>query len=106
MKPVPAETYLENLNWRYATKKFDATKKIPDAQWKALEQAMVLAPSSYGLQPLKFVVVTDAAVRAKLKAAAWNQPQVTEASHVVVFCRLLNPSAADVDAYMARIAEV
>ncbi|MDX2116134.1 MAG: nitroreductase family protein, partial [Planctomycetota bacterium] len=47
-----------------------------------------------------------AAVRAKLKAAAWNQPQVTEASHVVVFCRLLNPSAADVDAYMARIAEV
>jgi nitroreductase len=106
MHPVPAETILSNLNWRYATKKFDAAKKIPDAQWKTLEQALILAPSSYGLQPWRFVVVANPAVRAKLREVAWNQPQITDASHLVVLCRNTKPSKADVEAYMQRIAEV
>lgn len=106
MHTVPAETLLANLNWRYATKKFDASKKIPDAQWKALEQALILAPSSYGLQPWKFYVVSNPAVRAKLREVAWNQSQITDASHLVVLCRNNKPTKADVEAYMQRIAEV
>lgn len=74
------------LNWRYATKAFD-TRKLPAETWKALEEALRLAPSSYGLQPWKFLVVTDPAVRAKLKPVSWNQTQITDASHLVVLAR-------------------
>lgn len=93
----------ERLGWRYATKKFDATKKIPADVWSALEKSLVMAPSSYGLQPWKFVVVTDAAVRAKLKPASWEQTQITDASHLVVLCRKLEVTTADVDAYVKDI---
>ena len=76
---------LENLRWRYAVKKFDATRKVSDADFSILEQALVLAPSSYGLQPWKAIVVRDPELRKKLRAAAWNQSQVEDASHVVIF---------------------
>ena len=65
-KPVSNETIIERLNWRYAVKKFDASRKISDADWNALEHSLVLAPSSYGLQPYKFIVVTDAQLRKEL----------------------------------------
>ena len=65
-KPVASETLLAQLEWRYAVKKFDATKTIPAADWTALEEAMVLTPSSYGLQPWRFVVVTDPAVKRQI----------------------------------------
>lgn len=106
MKIVPSEQILENLSWRYATKKFDPARKIPAALWSSLEKAAILAPSSYGLQPWRFVVVTDAAVRAKLRAVSWNQPQITDASHLVVFCRNSALKRADVERYIARISEV
>jgi len=98
MRTVATTDLIENLNWRYAVKKFDAAKKISPETWSAIEEAMVLAPSSYGLQPWRFVVVNDPAVRAKLKAVAWNQSQVTDASHLVVFCRKISVTPADVDA--------
>lgn len=106
MRTVATTDLIENLNWRYAVKKFDAAKKISPETWSAIEEAMVLAPSSYGLQPWRFVVVNDPAVRAKLKAVAWNQGQVTDASHLVVFCRKISVTPADVEAYVNRIVEV
>ena len=59
MKPIPSASLIENLGWRYATKKFDASKKIAAEHWTTLEQSLVLSPSSFGLQPWKFYVITD-----------------------------------------------
>ena len=83
--------------WRYATKKFDADKKIPLETWQALEQALVLSPSSFGLQPWKFLVVIDSVMREKLLPNAWNQSQVVEASHLVVFASQRRVGDEDVD---------
>jgi nitroreductase len=106
MHPVAPDVVVRQLQWRYATKKFDAAKKIPAADWEALEQALVLAPSSFGLQPWKFVVVVDPAVRARLLPASWNQQQVVQASHMVVFAIKKDLGAADVETYVQRIASV
>ena len=105
-KPVSNETLLEQLNWRYATKAFDPTRKIAPADWSALEQALILTPSSYGAQPYKFVVVTDQATKEKLVPMSWNQRQPAECSHYVVFAAREKNTEADMDRYMARIAEV
>ncbi|QJW95264.1 NAD(P)H-dependent oxidoreductase [Frigoriglobus tundricola] len=104
--PVSPETVLSQLDWRYATKKFDPAKKIAPDLWAKLEQAAIHAPSSFGLQPWKFIVVTDPEVRKQLHPASFNQSQVLDASHLVVFAAKNPPTPADVDAYVARIAEV
>lgn len=101
-----SESVLEALNWRYATKGFDASQKIPADTWSALEQSLVLAPSSFGLEPWKFFVVDDAAVRAKLLEASWKQSQVVDASHLVVLAIKTGLNEADVDRAMARTSEV
>ena len=106
MKPVSNESLVRQLNWRYATKRFDPARKIQPPDWRTLEQALVLSPSSYGLQPWRFIVVTDPEVRAKLRAAAYNQPQVTDASHLVVFAVKKDLGPADVDRFLARVSEV
>jgi nitroreductase len=105
-KPIDNETLLRQLRWRYATKKFDARRPISPADWQTLEAALVLSPSSYGLQPWKFIVVTDPAVREKLVPVSWGQRQVAEASHFVVIAIKKHLSAADLDAHLQRIAEV
>lgn len=101
---TPAEL-LHKLNWRYATKKFDPAKEIPAETWKALEQVLILTPSSYGLQPWKFFVVKDKDLRAQLKVHSWNQDQITDASHLVVLASKENLSAADVTHFTKRIAQ-
>jgi nitroreductase len=106
MSTIPGESLLEQLTWRYATKKFDPAKKVSAADWAVLEQALVLTASSYGLQPWKFIVVTDPALKAKLRPASWNQSQVEDCSHLVVFTGKKDITEADVDRYIARIAEV
>lgn len=106
MPTTSPESVLSALNWRYATKQFDPSKKIPSETWKALEQSLILAPSSYGLQPWKFVVVSDPALRAKLRPVSWNQPQITDASHLVVLCRRTTMDAKEVHRFAARISEV
>lgn len=88
------------LNWRYATKQFDPDKVINDTDWQALEDALVLSPSSFGLQPWKFVVVTDPILREKLKPLSWNQGQVTDASHLVVFASQRSVLSEDVDRFL------
>ena len=105
-KPVSNETLLAQLQWRYATKVFDPTMKIPDADWAALEAALVLTPTSYGMQPHRYLVITDQATKEKLVPFSWNQRQPADCSHFVVFAARSHNSEADVDHYMARIAEV
>jgi nitroreductase len=104
--PIPERTVTDALHWRYATKKFDAARKIPGATWAALEEALVLSPSTFGIQPWKFVVVTDHATREKLSAAAHGQRQPIDCSHFVVFTVRKNYSVADIDRYWTRAAEV
>ncbi|WP_423737146.1 NAD(P)H-dependent oxidoreductase [Chitinophaga caseinilytica] len=95
---------LEKLNWRYAVKKFDPTKKLNEAQLERVLEATRLSASSYGLQPYKVIVVKDPAVREALKAVSWNQPQITDASHLVIFARYDELKDAHVNNYIDRIA--
>ena len=100
------EAILEQLNWRYATKSYDKTKKIPAQDWETLEQSLILAPSSFGIQPFKFLVVTDPEVREKLKAAAYGQAPVADASHLVVLAYKKTLTDQDIDHFIERVAEV
>jgi nitroreductase len=105
MNPLPAADLVSALNWRYATKQFDPARKIPAADWNALEESLRLAPSSFGIQPWKFVVVETAALRVKLREASWGQSQVTEASHLVVLAVKQAVDAAHVDRFMTDTAK-
>ncbi len=96
---------IQSFKWRYATKKFDAAKKLSIAQLDTLLEALRLAPSSFGLQPWKFVVVENAALREKIRAAAWNQSQVTDASHLIALAVPQKPNAALVDEYISFMRE-
>ena len=78
---------LNDLGWRYATKQFDSEKKLSDEQLDTIKEVLRMTPSSFGLQPWKFVFVENSDTREKLKAAAWGQSQVTDASHLLVLCR-------------------
>ena len=103
---VSPDSLLSQLRWRYATKKFDPARQIPEPDWQALEETLILTPSSYGLQPWKFVVITDPVVKAQLPAISWNQKQVQDASHTVVFARRLDLTEEYIDRYLSRIAQV
>ncbi len=94
------------LNWRYATKSFDSTKKISTEDWKVLEESLVKSPSSFGLQPWNFLVIQNQELREKLKPATWGQSQVTDSSHFVVLTTLDKLNIDYVDTYLKRIAEV
>ena len=104
MNIINSKQLLGQLNWRYATKQFDPNRKISGQDWATIEQALLLTPSSGGLQPWKFIVVTDPAVRAKLLPVSYGQPQITDASHLVVFAAKKNFSEADVDAFIRHTA--
>ncbi len=106
MSSISRNQLIEQLNWRYATKQFDPHRKIDPADWAALEQALVLAPSSFGLQPWKFIVVNNPALREKLVPVSWGQHQIADASHLVVFTVKQHLNARDIDSYITRIAEV
>lgn len=92
------------LEWRYAVKNFDPQKKISAQDWQILENSLVLTPSSYGLQPWKFFVVEDKQIREKLRPASWNQSQVTDCSHYVVFAAKEKVDEDYVTKYMQSIA--
>lgn len=104
MTHVLPSTIIQQLGWRYATKAFDRSRKISAADWAALESAMVLSPSSYGLQPWKFIVVTTDEVKEKLPAAAWNQPQPKDCSHFVIIAARRTMDAAYVERFVEMIA--
>lgn len=84
MNSVDNETIHKQLNWRYACKKFDPTKKIRESDWNILAESLRLSASSYGLQPWKFIVVQNPEIRKQLLPVSWGQTPVTDASHYVV----------------------
>lgn len=96
---------LHKLQWRYATKKFDPTKEVDEEIINDLLKAMNLSASAYGLQPYKFVVVHDDALQKRLQEAAFGQPQVADASHLIVITARTEITSTDIDSYIANIAE-
>jgi nitroreductase len=100
------EVLQQALEWRYAVKKFDATKKVTETDWKTLEASLVLSPSSYGLQPWKFIVVQNPQLRQQLRDVSWGQSQVTDCSHYVVLAYKSKMDEAHVQKYIDRMAQV
>ncbi|HWY74415.1 MAG TPA: NAD(P)H-dependent oxidoreductase [Verrucomicrobiae bacterium] len=106
MNNIRPEQLIHQLNWRYATKQFDSQRKISPETWATLEDALVLSPSSYGLQPWKFVVVTDPIVKEQLSAVSWCHRQPADCSHLVVFAVKKDLGQREIDHFIARIAHV
>lgn len=106
MNPLQPETVLAQLKWRYATKKFDGSKKIPAELWSTLEQSLILTPSSFGLQPWKFIVITNASVKKQLVPVSWNQTQPADCSHHVVFAVRRTLADMDVDRFLDSVIAV
>ncbi len=96
---------IESLQWRYATKKFDADKKIPNKDLELLKTALQLSASSYGLQPYKFIFIENPEVRKQLQPHSWGQSQIVEASHLLVLANQLEVGDTDVDAYLDLAAK-
>lgn len=93
-------TVLENLKWRYATKKYDDSKKVTQQNIDYIKEAIQLSASSYGLQPYKVLEIKSADLREELKPLAWNQSQITDASHLFIFCNKIKVTDKDVDDLM------
>jgi nitroreductase len=112
---IPAETVSPILtpdqlvavqHRRYATKRYDDTRKIPADQWRALEEALLYSASSTGLQPWKFVVVTNPEVREKLLPKSWNQRIIVTASHLVVLAAREELGEEDVRRHVANFVKI
>ncbi len=82
---IEGEEIISRLGWRYAVKGFDPDRRVSERDWKLLEQAAILAPSSYGLQPFRIIVISDRDMKERLAPACYNQPQVRDCSHLVFF---------------------
>jgi nitroreductase len=101
---LPAEQWLQSLEWRYATKRFDPNRKIDSETWQAVERSLVLTPSSFGLQPWKFVVISSQEVKDQLPSISWGQTQPKDCSHMVVFASLKELDADYVDRFLQETA--
>jgi nitroreductase len=106
MQKLTGAQLVESLEWRYATKKFDKTKKIDEKTWNALEQVLILTPSSYGAMPYKFYIVQDQALKDQLTAASYGQQQVSDCSHHVVFVAKEKMDADHLKKYVEQMASV
>ncbi|MEI7962003.1 MAG: NAD(P)H-dependent oxidoreductase, partial [archaeon] len=95
---------LDSLNFRYATKVYDSQRKVSDSDFEVLLETLRLAPSSYGLQPWKFLVIKSKEIREKLKVAAYSQTQLTDASHIIVICSRKNMGADYINNFVKKIA--
>ncbi len=105
MNAIAPNQLLDALRWRYATKEFDPNQAIPDDTWDTLEESLVLTPSSFGLQPWEFIVLTDRGFREQLVEHSWGQRQVVDASHLVVIAAKTSVTEADVDAWLEYAAQ-
>ncbi len=97
---------IDALNWRYAAKAYDTTKKLSDDQVSTLIESIRLSPSSFGLPVYKVIHVKNPETREKLKAAAWGQTQVTDASEFLVFAAKTDIGEADVTEFIAEVSKV
>lgn len=95
--------FIENANWRYATKKFDTTKKVSEKDLEVLKEAIRLSASSFGLQPYRVLIIENPELRAKLQGASWGQAQIVEASHLIVFANITNFGDQEVDSYFDNL---
>jgi len=98
-------TFIENQNWRYATKKFDATKKISNNDFETLKKAISLSASSYGLQPYQVFIIENPELRAQLQPASWGQTQIVDASHLLVFANIVDLSEKQIDDYITNMSQ-
>ena len=98
-------TFIENQNWRYATKKFNSEKKISNSDLEILKEAIQLSSSSYGLQPYKVLIIENEEIRKQLQPASWGQSQITDASHLLVFASETNVDAEYITRYAENIAK-
>lgn len=96
--------FIENQQWRYATKKFDATKKISNSDFEILKEAIRLSSSSYGLQPYQVIIVENPELRQQIQPVAWGQTQIVEASHLIVFAHVVNFGEEGIDSYLENMA--
>ena len=106
MNTLSPPDLLQQLHWRYATKKFDPTKTIPEDTIAALASSLVLTPSSFGLQPWQFLVIRDPAIREELLPHSWGQAQVTDCSHLVVLAAKTETTEAEIDRFLERTVAV
>ena len=97
---------LDNLKWRYATKKFDALRKVSQQNIDAIKEVIQLSASSYGLQPYRILEIKNSKLREELKPVSWNQAQITDASHLFVFCNYLDVSEKNVDTFIQLKSEI
>jgi len=97
--------YTEDLKWRYANKQYDTTKKVSENDINTIKEAIQLSASSYGLQPYKILDIRDEALREHLKPLSWGQPQITDASHLFLFCNKLEVTESDVDDFLKMTAD-
>lgn len=93
-------SFIEHQNWRYATKKFDNTKKVSAADLEILKEAIRLSASSYGLQLYKVLIIENDELKAKLLPASFGQTQVVDASHLIIFANQTNVGDSEIDAYL------
>lgn len=96
---------LDKLNWRYATKKMDPSKKVPEDRVEKILDAIRLAPTSSGTQPFEVFVITNADLRARIRPVAWDQAQITEGSHLLVFAAWDNYTADRIDAVVGQMED-
>lgn len=97
--------FITNQQWRYATKAFDANKKVLAEDITLLKDAIQLSVSSYGLQSYKVLIVENTETRKALRPHSWDQGQITDASHLFVFCHYVDVTPSDIDAYLQRTRE-
>ena len=96
---------INKLQWRYATKKFDKTKKVSPDNLEKIKEAIQLSVSSYGLQFYKILVIENQELREELKPVSWNQNQITDASHLFVFCNYTEVKPSFVDDFIRLTAK-
>lgn len=97
---------IESLTWRYATKQFDATKKVSESDLEFIKEAINLTATSYGLQTYKVLIVENPVLREQLLPVSWGQKQVVDASHLLVFCSDTTVTPEAIDAYVKLKSDV
>lgn len=105
MSDISPQALIGQLNWRYAVKRFDDSRKLTEEVWNTLQESLLLTPSSYGLQPWKFAVITSAETKAKLPSLSWGQKQPQECSHMVVLAVRKSMDAEYIERFMSSVTE-
>ena len=97
---------IDSLKWRYAVKKFDTNKNLSEKQIETLKEAFNLTATSYGLQPLKLVIIKNKKIQEKLVPFSWNQQQILQASHLLVICIKDNYTTKEVENYFNLVQKI